>query len=75
MWNKRNSHYIMIGDDNTPYRRLDRSDKHQLTNLSQHTHIINDIINHKYTDYHMLRPHSEYEKENNEIMSYLLINN
>ena len=60
-WSKKETHFIMLNDKITNYHRLCRSQFRGLNNK-----IINNIKLKKYSDYHMLRPHSENNKKINE---------
>lgn len=61
-WNKKTNNYIFLKDKDTKWNRLDRGRFHVNKN---------EIINGKYSDYHMLRPMSEYYKINYEIFNLL----
>jgi len=70
---EKNEKWIRLKDYQTYFQRLDRS----LPNLIHWNltgALVNQIINHNFTDYHMLRPQSIYKKQNNNIYNFLLIN-
>ena len=58
----------MLKDKNTGYNRIDRNDK---CGLDIDENVKLDIINGKYSDYHICRPYEKYKKYNDEIL-YLL---
>lgn len=66
-WDKKQENFVILNDKITNYNRLCRSQFRGLNNK-----IINNIKLKKYTDYHMLRPHSGNNKKINEkILEYL----
>lgn len=64
-WNKKTNNYIFLKDSDTGFNRLARRFK------KLNKHIINNIINGKYSDYHCYRPMSKYSKLNWKIYNLL----
>lgn len=67
-WNNKTNDFLMLKDKNTGYNRIDRNDK---CGLDIDENVKLDIINGKYSDYHICRPYEKYKKYNDEIL-YLL---
>ena len=65
-WNSYTNRFILKEDTKTGFNRLNRSKSFKLT-----PDIIHNIKEHKYTDYHCLRPFKEHEKINNQIYNLL----
>jgi hypothetical protein len=65
-WNKITNNFVILKEQNTGYKRLDRSAFRNIDN-----NIRNNIITGKYTDYHMHRPMKKYSKLNYEIYNLL----
>lgn len=66
-WNKATNNFICLTDRNTKFKRLCRSHKFDINNIT----IRNNIADGKYTDYHCLRPMRVYSKINWEIYNLL----
>jgi hypothetical protein len=64
-WNKKDSQIILLKDEETGFRRLDRSE-----HIDMET-IIPFVQNEQYTDYHCLRPYKEYKSINETIIDNL----
>ena len=65
-WNKKTNNYIFLKDNDAGFNRLNRHG----FNINDNN-IRNNIINGKYSDYHMLRPMSKYYEINYEIYNLL----
>lgn len=69
-WNKKTNNFIRLKENETKFKRLDRSNivsvNHELTD-----EVKKNIKNQTYTDYHCLRPMEKYEKINNDIYNLL----
>ena len=63
-WNKITDDFIILKDEDTKFKRLDRGDMSSTT-------MATDIKNGLYTDYHCLRPYDDYIKENENIYNLL----
>jgi hypothetical protein len=64
-WEKKTNSIIYLTDEQTKFKRLCRT----RPNLDKQC--IFNIKNHKYTDYHLLRPYQEYKKYNDLIFKLL----
>ena len=64
-WNKRTGNFVILNDNFTGYYRLDRG------NFLFNQTTINNIKYGKYSDYHCLRPYSQYEGINETIYELL----
>ena len=64
-WNKKTNNLVILKDKDTGFNRLDRS------NLRLNDIIKKNIKDHKYSDYHALRPFKQFEKINNMIFDLL----
>ena len=67
IWNKKTNNLVILKDKDTGFNRLNRN---------RNTLRLNDIIkknikDHKYSDYHALRPFKKFEKINNMIFDLL----
>jgi len=60
-WNKKDTHFVMLNDSITRYKRLCRASFPKLDNV-----LFDNINKGIYTDYHMLRPNEGKNKEINE---------
>jgi len=65
-WNKTTKNFIRLNENQTGFNRLDRN-----TFDIKNEYIINNIISGTYTDYHCLRPMSEYSNINYDIYNML----
>lgn len=65
-WNNKTNNFISLKDKHTGYNRLDR------VNQCNMTHDIKlNIIEGKYSDYHICRPYSKHKEFNDEILELL----
>lgn len=66
-WNNKTNNLIVLHDNNTGYRRLDRGSNY---NIEQHK-----IKNGYYSDYHCFRPYTQHKEINDKIVDCLPDNN
>lgn len=68
-WNKFNSNFSLLKDQETGFFRMDRVDLNLLYNPN---YTLGLIKNNKFTDYHMLRPYSQYKVYNDIFFNNIL---
>ncbi len=64
-WNHQTNNFIYLNDSQTGYCRLDR------VGMNFNNQTINRIKSGAYSDYHLLRPYSQYIRINEEIYNLL----
>jgi hypothetical protein len=67
-WNKKTNKYFKLYDKDVQYNRLDR---HTFNINNKNINIIKAIKNHRYSDYHLHRPYTQYEHIHNIIFNSL----
>ena len=65
-WNEKTNKFINLCDNETNFKRLDRS------NFKLDTDIKNQIIDGYYSDYHTCRPYLKYKSINDTILDLLI---
>ena len=66
IWNKITNNLLILKDKDTGYNRLDRANQCRMNN-----DIKLNIIDGKYSDYHICRPYSKHKEFNDEIVELL----
>jgi hypothetical protein len=66
-WKHKTNNFIFLYNNNTGFNRLDRINN--IYNLNNN--YTNNIKNHMYSDYHMLRPYKKYKTINDNILNLL----
>jgi hypothetical protein len=67
-WNKRTNNFVYLDDNKTGYMRLDRIHRHT---MEMPLELQNAIKDGAFSDYHCLRPYSQYKDLNDYIVSLL----
>lgn len=67
-FDKHSGNRVILNDKITRYRRLCRSDNRVFQNMNE---LCSDVRNRMYSDYHCLRPYSDYKEINDKIVSCL----
>lgn len=66
LWNKKTKNFVTLNDNETGFNRLDRDNQCNMTD-----DIKSNIIEGKYSDYHICRPYSEHKEFNDSIIELL----
>lgn len=64
-WNKTNNNLVILNDDVTKFKRLDRN------RFPNHTELVYNIQSGQFSDYHMYRPYDKYKVINDRIIELL----